>query len=147
MDLILGRPWHILHSPEIRWETSEVIRWREFCHQHCLKGIPCPRLQSPATQVASTRVESPNPVQLPPSHLIIGHSRMSSASRQPPNDHLIGHGTVPSICCLDTNSQRVEYIHCPSRSARLWRSTFRRLTIKVHPSMQFAKSIKFLLRE
>ncbi len=51
---------------------------------------------------------------------------MSSASRQPPNYHLIGHGTVPSICCLDTNSPRVEYIHCPSRSARLWRSTFRR---------------------
>ncbi len=65
MDLILGRPWHILHSPEIRWETSEVIRWREFCHQHCLKGIPCPRLQSPATQVASTRVESPEPSTTP----------------------------------------------------------------------------------
>ncbi len=65
MDLILGRPWHILHSPEIRWETSEVIRWREFCHQHCLKGIPCPHLQSPATQVTSTRVESPEPSTTP----------------------------------------------------------------------------------
>ncbi len=51
VDLILGHPWLIIHSPEIRWETSEVIHWSEFCHQHCLKGIP--RLQSPATQVAT----------------------------------------------------------------------------------------------
>ncbi len=86
VDLILGHPWLIIHSPFIRWETSEVICWSEFCHQHCLKGIP--RLQSPTTQVASTRLE---------------------------------------------------YIHCPSRSARLWRSTFRRLSIKVtsvHPVRQ-----------
>ncbi len=61
MDLILGCPWLVIHSPEIRWETSEVIRWSEFCYQHCLKGIPRPCVQSPATQVASTRVESPEP--------------------------------------------------------------------------------------
>ncbi len=64
---------------------------------------------------------------------------MSSVSKQPPNYHLIGHWTVPSICCLDTNSPRVEYIHCPFRSARLWRNTFRRLSIKVtsiHPLRQ-----------
>ncbi len=65
VDLILGRPWLIIHSPEIRWETSEVIRWSEFCHQHCLKGIPRSRLQSPAAQVASMRVESPEPSTTP----------------------------------------------------------------------------------
>ncbi len=65
VDLILGRPWLIIRSPEIRWETSEVICWSEFCHQHCLKGIPHPRLQSPVTQVASTRLESPEPSTTP----------------------------------------------------------------------------------
>ncbi len=59
VDIILGRPWLTLHSPEIRWETSEVIRWSKFCLQHCLKEIPRPPLKTPDTQVASTRVESP----------------------------------------------------------------------------------------
>ncbi len=71
-----------------------------------------------------------SPVLLPPSHLIMWRSRMSSASRQPPNFYPIGHGTLPSTCCLETNSRRVEYIRCPSRSARLWRSTWRRLLTK-----------------
>ncbi len=65
VDLILGRPWLSTHSPEIRWETSEVIRWSESCRQHCLKGIPRPLHQSPTTQVASTRVESPEPSSTP----------------------------------------------------------------------------------
>ncbi len=59
MDIIQGRPWLTLHSPEIRWETSEVIRWSKFCFQHCLKEIPRPPLKTPAAQVASTRVERP----------------------------------------------------------------------------------------
>ncbi len=59
VDIILGCHWLILHSPEIRWESSEVIRWSEWCHQHCLKEIPRPPLKLPATQVASTRVECP----------------------------------------------------------------------------------------
>ncbi len=56
---------------------------------------------------------------------------MSSASRQPHNYHLIGHGTVPLICCLDINSPRVECIRCPFRCTRLWRNTSRRLLIRV----------------
>ncbi len=65
VDLILGCPWLSTHSPEIRWETSEVICWSESCRQHCLKGIPRPLHQFPTTQVASTRVESPEPSSTP----------------------------------------------------------------------------------
>ncbi len=60
-------------------------------------------------------------------HLIMRHSRMSSVSRQPLSYHLIGRGTVRSTCCLELNLVRVEFILCPSRSARLWRNTSRRL--------------------
>ncbi len=65
VDITLGHPWLILHSPEIRWESSEVIRWSEWCCQHCLKDIPCPPLKSQATQVASMWVESPEPSEDP----------------------------------------------------------------------------------
>ncbi len=58
VDIILGRPWLIRHSPEIQWESSDIIRWSEYCRQHCLKDIPGPP-RLPAAQVASTRVESP----------------------------------------------------------------------------------------
>ncbi len=61
------------------------------------------------------------------SHLTTRHSSMYSASSQPPVFHCIGHGTVPSICCLGPNSPRVEYTLCPSQSARQWRNTSRRL--------------------
>ncbi len=65
VDIILGRPWLILHSPEIKWESSEIIRWSEFCHQTCLKEIPRPLRRLPAAQVASTRVESPEASVIP----------------------------------------------------------------------------------
>ncbi len=88
-----------------------------------------------------------SPVLLPPSHLIMWRSRMSSASRQPPNFYPIGHGTVPSTCCLETNSRRVEYIRCPSRSARLWRSTWRRTLNQgsIRPSSSLATSSFFFV--
>ncbi len=147
VDLILGRPWLIIHSPEIRWETSEVIRWSKFFHQHCLKGIPHPRLQSPTTQVASTWVESPelNTTPTIPSDYRAFQDVFSkqAATKLPPHR--------PWDCAIDLlpghklPKGRVYPIHCPSRSARLWRSTFRRLSIKV-TSIQLASSIKFLLR-
>ncbi len=64
VDIILGRPWLIRHSPEIQWESSDIIRWSEYCHQHCLKEIPGPP-RLPAAQVASTRVESPETSVIP----------------------------------------------------------------------------------
>ncbi len=65
VDIILGCPWLILHSPEIKWESSEIIRWSEFCHQNCLKEIPHPLRRLPAAQVASMRVESPEASVIP----------------------------------------------------------------------------------
>ncbi len=65
VDIILGRPWLILHSPEIRWDPCEVIRWSEFCHQHCLTELPRPLQKSPAVQITSTRIESPEPSMTP----------------------------------------------------------------------------------
>ncbi len=59
MDIILGRPWLILHSPEIRWDTCEVIRWSEFCRHHCLTDLPRPPHKSPPVPIASTLIESP----------------------------------------------------------------------------------------
>ncbi len=65
VDITLGLPWLILHSPEIKWESSEIIRWSEFCHQHCLKQIPRPLRRLPTAQDASTRVESPEASVIP----------------------------------------------------------------------------------
>ncbi len=48
----------------------------------------------------------------------------------PPATTSSAMGLCYRICCLETNSLRVEYIRCPSRSARLWRNTSRRLLIK-----------------
>ncbi len=64
VDIILGHPWLIHHSPEIQWESSDIIRWSKYCHQHCLKEIPGPP-RLPAAQVASTRVESPETSVIP----------------------------------------------------------------------------------
>ncbi len=60
VDIILGRPWLI-----IRWDSCEVIRWSEFCHQHCLTELPRPLHKSPAVQNASTCTESPKPSVTP----------------------------------------------------------------------------------
>ncbi len=53
---------------------------------------------------------------------------MCSANRQPPSYHRTGHGTVPLTCCQELYSPRVEYTPCPSRNARRWRITSRRLS-------------------
>ncbi len=88
--------------------NSVVTTVSPIFHVHPISHLP---FRSPPL---SLRV--PNPVCLPPSHLTTGRSRMSSVSRQPLVYHLTGHGAAPSTCCLDINSPRVEYIHCPSQS-------------------------------
>uniref|UniRef100_A0A671RHV1 Retrotransposon gag domain-containing protein n=1 Tax=Sinocyclocheilus anshuiensis TaxID=1608454 RepID=A0A671RHV1_9TELE len=65
VDIILGRPWLILHSPEIRWDSCKVTRWSEFCHQHCISALPKPS-QTPRTAlIASTRIKSPESLETP----------------------------------------------------------------------------------
>ncbi len=65
MDIILGRPWLTLHSPEVRWEPFEVTRWSESCHRNCLTSLPLPLPRPVKAQVASTLIECPEPKETP----------------------------------------------------------------------------------
>jgi len=124
VDIILGRPWLTQHSPEVRWDTSEILK----CFLNCLSNVPEAPVSEPKLHVGSTLVESPEPQTTPRSHLTTRRSRMSSVNRQPPSYHLIGHGTVPSTCCLEPPLPRGGFTPCPSRSARRWRITSMRLS-------------------
>ncbi|KAL0151693.1 hypothetical protein M9458_052992 [Cirrhinus mrigala] len=62
-DIILGRPWLQIHQPEIRWDPFDIIRWSQKCSTHCMSNLPHPR--SIPTIVASTQIESPEPVIMP----------------------------------------------------------------------------------
>ncbi len=65
MDIILGRPWLTLHSPEVRWEPCEVTRWSKSCHQNCLTAVPLPLPRPVNAKVASTLIESPESQETP----------------------------------------------------------------------------------
>ncbi len=87
--------------------------------------------------------------QNPKTLRMIPHSISRShhtVSRQPPTFHLIGHRTVPSTCCLGQKYPRVEYTLCPSRSARPWRITSRRISSRIHqPSISPVTSSCFFV--
>lgn len=106
---------------------------------HCSRLLLTPKSAPRSSKVSNLRM-------YPRSHLTLWHTRMSSASRQQPVCPHIAHGTVRSICCLEPHSPRVECIHCPSRSARQWRSTSGRLSIKIHPNFHFTCRLQLLLR-
>ncbi len=65
MDVILLCTWIVLHSPEIRWDSCEVTRWSEYCHQHCLSVLPKLLGRSLTAQIASTSIESPASLETP----------------------------------------------------------------------------------
>ncbi len=65
VDIILGRPWLTLHSPEVRWEPCEVTRWSKSCHQNCLTAVPLPLPRPVNAKVASTLIESPESQETP----------------------------------------------------------------------------------
>ncbi len=100
----------------------------------------------------SRDLRKPKCVQPPPkvlslwrsihSHLTTRRSRMWSASRQPLASHRIGHGTVPSTCCLELNSPRVEFTLCPSRSARQWRLHQGGSPTRIHPAIYITRCLK-----
>ncbi len=82
------------------WKNS--LQWSEYCQQHCLCRITPPTntlLQNCSTSVESLKGNSPFPMNT-------GHSRTFSVRRPPLNYLHIGHGTVPSTCCLELNSQK-----------------------------------------
>uniref|UniRef100_A0A672LK54 Chromo domain-containing protein n=1 Tax=Sinocyclocheilus grahami TaxID=75366 RepID=A0A672LK54_SINGR len=87
VDNILGRPWLVLHSPEIRWDSCEVTRWSEHCHRNCLTSLPTPLPGSHSAQVASTLIESPEPwekVTVPSDYLAFQDIFSKQASNQLP---------------------------------------------------------------
>ncbi|XP_053681475.1 retrotransposon-derived protein PEG10 [Labeo rohita] len=63
VDIILGRPWLQVHQPEIRWDPCDIIHWSLKCSTQCMSLLPHPR--SIHTTVASTQIESPEPVIMP----------------------------------------------------------------------------------
>ncbi len=65
IDIILGCPWLSQHSPEVRWDTSEILRWMQVLLQNCLSNVPVPLVSNPKLQVHSTVVESPEPREVP----------------------------------------------------------------------------------
>ncbi len=65
VDIIQGRPWLVLHYPEIRWDSCDVTRWSEFCHHNCLSALPRPLHKTLTAQIASTLIESPEPQEKP----------------------------------------------------------------------------------
>ncbi len=58
------------HSPEVRWDTSEILRWSKTWIQNCLSNVPVPLFSNPKLQVHSTLVESP-PIPID-SHGVLG---------------------------------------------------------------------------
>ncbi|KAL0197996.1 hypothetical protein M9458_006536, partial [Cirrhinus mrigala] len=63
VNIILGRPWLQVHQPEIRWDPCNIIRWSQKCSTQCMSLLSHPR--SIHTTVASTQIESPEPVFMP----------------------------------------------------------------------------------
>lgn len=59
VDIILGRPWFILHNPIISWQTGELLKWGSTCHSHCFPELPKPHPKSEAMlKVNVTSIES-----------------------------------------------------------------------------------------
>ncbi len=118
VDIILGRPWLSQHSPEVIWDTSEILRWSKTCIQNCLSNVPILLVSNSKLQVNSTLVESPEPREVPtiPSDYTALQDVFSKqvATKLPPHR--------PWDCAID------EYNPCPSWSARRWRITSRRLS-------------------
>ncbi|KAL0169271.1 hypothetical protein M9458_033867, partial [Cirrhinus mrigala] len=54
VDIVLGRPWLVKHSPIVDWTRCDILRWSPECHKSCLQNLPIPNLQ-----LQSTLVESP----------------------------------------------------------------------------------------
>ncbi len=63
VDLILGCPWLLQHSPAVRWESSEILRWSESFFQNCISNIPVPPVCPSSFQINSALVESPEPLE------------------------------------------------------------------------------------
>lgn len=61
--MILGIPWLSLHNPNISWEPRDILKWSEYCIQHCLNKS--------RVLLASMSIKCPDttaPVNIPPEY-------------------------------------------------------------------------------
>ncbi len=59
-DIILGRPWFVLHEPQISWRTGDVLKWGDQCFPDCFPNLPRPSMPvSQTLSLNSTSIESP----------------------------------------------------------------------------------------
>ncbi len=59
-DIILGRPWFVVHELQIAWRTGDVLKWGNRCFPDCFPSLPRP--SPPAKHILSlnaTSIESP----------------------------------------------------------------------------------------
>ncbi len=59
-----GTPLAISTFPEVRWDTSEILRWSKTCIQKGLTNVPVTLVSNLKPQVHSTLVESPEPCEV-----------------------------------------------------------------------------------
>ncbi len=130
VDLILGRPWLAQHSPTVRWESSEILKWSESCFQNCLSNVPVPLAGTSHLQVNSTLVESPESLiqhVIPSDYMAFQDVFSKQAATQLPPHR-------PWDCAIDllpgATLPKGRVYPCPSRSARQWMTTSRRLSSK-----------------
>ncbi len=126
-DIILGRPWFVLHEPQISCRTGDVLKWGDQCFPDCFPNLPRPsRPVSQTLSLNSTSIESPiekQSVEIPEYY-----AHFTFVLRKPHNFHLIGHGTARSICYKLSQCPKGRFIHFHSQNRRPWRSTLRRLS-------------------
>ncbi|XP_016093660.1 uncharacterized protein [Sinocyclocheilus grahami] len=83
VDIILGRPWLVLHSPEIRWDSCEVTCWSEHCHRNCLTSLPLRSQDLTQLKLHLPLSKALNLGRRSRSHLITWCSRITAFSTAP----------------------------------------------------------------
>ncbi len=59
-DIILGRPWFVLHEPQIFWRTGDILKWGDQCFPDCFPNLPRPSMPvSQTLSLNSTSIKSP----------------------------------------------------------------------------------------
>ncbi len=59
-DIILGRPWFIVHKPQIDWRTGDVLKWGNQCFPDCFPSLPRPSPPAkPILSLNATSIDSP----------------------------------------------------------------------------------------
>ncbi len=96
-DIILGRPWFVVHEPQIAWCTGDVQKWGNRCFPDCFPSLPRPSPQAKhILSLNATSIESPvdqQSVDIPEDYSHFSDVFcLKKASKLPPRAK--GHGGV-----------------------------------------------------